>query len=81
MQPLRTNKRLKSWISAKDFNEQEKIKAVKSIYSKNLVDKSSEELMLEYYHLAMKNISRINGNDKIKNELIEFASDLMQRIN
>ncbi len=72
---------LKSWINAKDFNEQEKINAVKSIYSKNLVDESSKKLMLEYYNLAMENISHINGNDKIKAELIEYASNLMQRIN
>ncbi len=72
---------LKSWINAKDFNEQEKINAVKSIYSKNLVDESSKKLMLEYYNLAMENISHINGNDKIKAELIKYASNLMQRIN
>ncbi len=72
---------LKSWIDAKDFNEQDKIEAVKSIYTKNLVDKSSKKLMDEYFNIAMDNISQINGNDKIKKELIEFASNLMQRIN
>ncbi len=72
---------LKSWINAKDYNEQEKIDAVKSIYTKNLVDESSQKLMRKYFDLAMNNISQINGNEKIKNELIEFASNLMQRIN
>ena len=72
---------LKSWIDAKDFDEQEKIDAVKAIFIKNLVDESSQKLMEEYYNLAMNNISQINGNEKIKNELIDFAKNLMQRIN
>ncbi len=72
---------LKSWIDAKDFDEQEKIDAVKAIFIKNLVDESSQKLMEEYYNHAMNNISQINGNEKIKNELIDFAKNLMQRIN
>ncbi|MCW3785146.1 polyprenyl synthetase family protein [Plebeiibacterium sediminum] len=72
---------LKSWIDAKDFDEQEKIDSVKAIFIKNLVDKSSQKLMEEYYNLAMNNICQVNGNEKIKNELIDFAKNLMQRIN
>ena len=35
---------LKSWIDAKDFDEQEKIDAVKAIFIKNLVDESSPKI-------------------------------------
>ncbi|MCW3806404.1 polyprenyl synthetase family protein [Plebeiibacterium marinum] len=72
---------LKSWIKADNFSEDEKINAVKSIYTKNLVDESSQKLMDKYYNNAMENIAQINGNKVIKSELIHFATKLMKRNN
>ena len=72
---------LKSWIKADNFSEDEKINAVKSIYTKNLVDESSQKLMDKYYNNAMENIAQLNGNKVIKSELIHFATKLMKRNN
>ncbi len=70
---------LKGWIKASNFNEEEKINEVKNIYKNNAVDKKSQLLMDEYFNKAVLNISQIEGNEKVKKELLEFSSKLMQR--
>ncbi len=72
---------LKYWINAENFNDQEKITNVKSIYIKNAVDKKSHHLMDKYFNLAMENLIQINGNEETKKELMNFATKLMQRNN
>ncbi len=72
---------LKYWINAENFNDQEKIANVKSIYINNAVDKKSHNLMDEYFNLAMEHLIQINGNEETKKELMNFATKLMQRNN
>ncbi|TLX77133.1 polyprenyl synthetase family protein [Labilibacter sediminis] len=71
---------LNSWITKKEFTQDEKIAAVKTIYQKLGVDKASQKKMDEYYNLAINSLNQINGNQDVKQELINFASKLMQRI-
>ena len=72
---------LNDWITVQDFTAEEKVYAVKSIYSKLAVDKASTEKMKEYYDKAIASLSKIKGEETVKKELFDFASKLMKRIN
>ncbi|WP_066630263.1 polyprenyl synthetase family protein [Labilibacter marinus] len=72
---------LNHWVDKKDFNSEEKINAVKQIYSKLKVDKLSEEKMNGFYEKAVHCLSQIEGENEAKKELLNFSSKLMHRIN
>lgn len=72
--------KLNLWMNSLDINAQEKISAVKEIYRKLKVDNILQLQMDNYYNLAISKINQINGNENVKQELIHFASKLMQRI-
>ncbi|MGQ1785593.1 MULTISPECIES: polyprenyl synthetase family protein [unclassified Saccharicrinis] len=72
---------LMDWITVEDFDYNEKIEAVKKIYVKLSVDTASKNKMKEYYEKAIHCLSQIDGDYSVKNELENFASKLMQRIN
>lgn len=72
---------LNKWVSAKSFDETEKIKAVKHIYHKLKVDELSTQKMEEYYSNAMDCLKQVNVNNQAKTELILFAKNLMNRRN
>jgi len=72
---------LERWIQTKEFNEEQKISAIKKIYTQTEVDKKSQVLMEDYYKKAMNNLDEIDGNSDIKKELIKLASKLMKRNN
>ncbi len=72
---------IKKWISATNFNEEEKVKAVKEIFIKLEVDKLSQQKMEEYYLKAMDSINKVTVENDAKNELILFADKLMKRNN
>ena len=72
---------LNNWITVQACDEEEKVSAVKNIFSKLQVDKTSKEKMKEYYNQAIDCLSQVKGNDTVKKELFDFASKLMHRIN
>lgn len=71
--------KLNEWISAKDFNPQEKVNAVKSIYKELNIRSQAEAEMNRFYQLALEELSVINANENKKQKLAEFASSLMMR--
>ncbi len=74
-------KNLDNWIDLDKFDHELKIKEVKRIFKKLSVDTASRNKMSDYYNNAIKCIKKINGNEDVKSELINFATKLMKRIN
>jgi len=72
---------LNKWISAEEFDADEKITAVKNLYTKLKVDELSKQKMEEYYSKAMDSLSNIDIHNNAKQELISFAKNLMHRSN
>ncbi len=72
---------LKNWISLKDFNEKDKIKAVLSIYNQLNLKQKSQHKMTEYYNRAIECWKQLSVNDKTKLELRLLAERLMKREN
>lgn len=70
---------VKKWIEKKDFDEQEKIKAVTAIYDKLDLKKKSEELISEYYKKSLKILDQVSVDTKRKKVLYELAEELMIR--
>lgn len=72
-------KELIDWISKKEFNNDEKIAAVKALYKKAGVSNNAKELMKHYYEKAIESLKTVGGDKSLKNELTLFANNLMQR--
>lgn len=72
-------KELIDWTKRKEFNEKEKIAAVKSLYEKAKSSSNTKELMDTYYQKTMTSLQKIDGNDSVKEELVSFSNVLMQR--
>lgn len=67
---------LKHWFSSKEFDAEEKMLAVKSIYTELQIERQTKEKMQAYYEVAMKHLSAIPGD---KTGLEQFANMLMVR--
>lgn len=74
-----TASELLQWLHKKQFNEQEKVTAVKTIYDKLGVRKLAEEQMLHHQQMAMTHLTKTNAPDRNKKTLADFASFLQQR--
>lgn len=72
-------KLLNHYFSGKNFDDNEKIDAVKSIYNRLSLKTITENEMDNYYHSALNHLNNINlGNEK-KAELKKLAEKLMVR--
>jgi geranylgeranyl diphosphate synthase type II len=74
-----TSGELQKSINQKDFNSNEKIAFVKNLYKKLKVDKLAFDLMDEFYQKAIQSLKKIDSNQFSKNQILQFAEDLMQR--
>ena len=74
-----TRDELESWIIKKDFEREEKINCIKSIYDKTGVKAVAEELMDLHYHRALSILDSIGGNPQAKYHLMSFTQMLMKR--
>ncbi|WP_430812508.1 MULTISPECIES: polyprenyl synthetase family protein [unclassified Carboxylicivirga] len=70
---------LLNWINALDFNTDEKIKAVRSIYTALKVDKLAREKMDDYFQKAIKALNQVQGRQRMRDELYQFAVKLIER--
>lgn len=70
---------LMTWISAEDFDKNEKIESVKNIYNELNLKSISENLIEKYYLAALDSLSSINVADERKKELISLSENLMYR--
>ena len=70
---------LKKWLAAETFEADEKIKAVTLLYDEIGVKPVCENLMQQYYTLAMENLSAVTVAEEWKKELIDLTKSLMYR--
>jgi len=70
---------LTSLINTKEFNANEKVKSVLSIYEKYEVKKEAENAMIHFYEKAIISLNKINVHNEQKKLLRAFAGTLMER--
>jgi geranylgeranyl diphosphate synthase type II len=70
---------LDNWISKTDFDKNEKVSAVKSIYNQLGIFELSEAEVNRHYESALKNLEWISCDSYKKANLLHFAEALMGR--
>ncbi len=73
-------KELIRWLTTKDYNREEKIKGVTSIFNTLNIKKITEKRIKDFYEISLANLERLNRPDDRKAELYNFASYLKTRI-
>ena len=71
---------LMGWIDKKEFDEEEKIKAVTNIYNQLHLKEKSENLINKYSEAALVNLEAIKVSSERKEVLLRLAKDLTNRI-
>ncbi len=74
-----TREELLSWVNAKDFNRQEKINAVTTIYNKLGIDKMAQDRINYYFDEALTFLDKVTVPQDKKNELRSYTYKLMKR--
>lgn len=72
-------KELQYWILKKEYNPQDKIKAVTKLYDEIGIRKICESKMRVYYAQGIECLSKVSVSDDKKHELKNFAEHLMYR--
>lgn len=70
---------LTQWLTLKEFNRDDKIRAVTSIFTSMNIEQLTENRINDYYEKALANLKQLNRPEDRKTELYNFASFLMQR--
>ncbi|MEN8229439.1 MAG: polyprenyl synthetase family protein [Bacteroidota bacterium] len=68
------------WLTRKEYNSEEKIKAVTSIFDALNIKEFTEKRIKYFYKKALANLERLNRPEEMKSELYNFASFLLTRI-
>lgn len=72
-------KELSEWTQKTEFDNNEKISAVKSIYDKLNIHSITDELIKKYYLAALESLNRVGVDEYKKQELSKLAHTLMHR--
>lgn len=72
-------KELEQWIGAKDFDRDEKVKAVTRIYNSLGIDKMAKAKMEQYYNDAIAFLDKINVPESRKQALRDYTDSMMKR--
>lgn len=72
-------KELTHWITVKDFNREEKVKAVTDLYNKIGIDKLAQKKIAYYFEESKKYIAAVSVPEERKVELRKYAEKLMNR--
>lgn len=70
---------LEKWVSATDFDRDEKVKAVTNIYNKVGIDRLAKQKMEEYYREAIAHLDAVKVAEEKKTALREYAAKMMKR--
>lgn len=70
---------LMGWINAKDFDREEKVKAVTEIYTRLGIDTMAKAKMEEYYAEALAALAKVSVPEEKKSPLREYAAKMMKR--
>lgn len=72
-------KELDGWLSATDFDVNEKVSAVKKIYEEIGIFELTQQKMNGYYDEAFQLLDDFQGNEEGKKSLVDFFEKLMKR--
>ena len=72
-------KELDGWISANDFDADEKITAVTKLYDEIGIDRLAEEKMNFYFEESKKYLLAVDVPEERKRELIAYVNEMMER--
>jgi len=70
---------LTGWLTRKEFNREEKIASLTSLFDTLNVREITEKRIREYYQEALASLDKLNRPEEHKTELYNFASFLMNR--
>lgn len=70
---------LEKWVSATDFDREEKVKAVTNIYNKVGIDRLAKQKMEEHYREAIAHLDAVKVAEEKKTALREYAAKMMKR--
>ena len=73
--------RLQEWLKKTDFDPNEKVEAVREIYTRSGASEATRALMKQYHDLALEALNQIKIADPDKNELRNFAAKVLSRAN
>lgn len=72
-------KELRHWLSVKNFDEKEKVNAVKNIFMETGVKEKAEAEMENYFQQSATALTKVNADSEKKQQLISFSEHLMLR--
>jgi geranylgeranyl diphosphate synthase type II len=72
--------RLIEWLDAKEFDPDEKVREVLSIFDSLGVKAKVGQIISDYYKTALESLDHLNSPKERKSELYSFARYLMERI-
>jgi len=70
---------LQAWIDAKEFDKEEKVKAVRAIYDKLNIRQLAEQKMNAFFDKGLKDLEKLNASTVRKQPLIELTKQLIER--
>jgi geranylgeranyl diphosphate synthase type II len=73
------NEALQHWIDAKDFDKEEKVKAVTEIYNSLNIKQLAEKKMNSYFDKGLEDLAQLNASAERKQPLIELTKQLIER--
>lgn len=72
-------KELMQWITAKDFDREEKVTAVTALYNQIGVDRLAIDKINHYFEESMRYLDAVKVDDGRKTELRDYARKMMKR--
>ncbi|WP_435352772.1 polyprenyl synthetase family protein [Emticicia sp. SJ17W-69] len=73
------NEELQFWIDAKEFDKEEKVKAVTEIYNSLNIRELAEQKMNAYFDKGLVGLAQLNASAERKQPLIEITKQLIER--
>lgn len=70
---------LEKWISAKDFNPDEKVESVRNIYEKLRIRTFTQEKIDDYFARGISSLEQLEIDDERKKPLLQFVHQLVER--
>jgi len=70
---------LEKWISRKDFDSEEKVKAVTEIYEKLHIRTFTQEKIDDYFARGINSLEQLKINEERKKPLLQFVRQLVER--
>lgn len=75
----RQREELMRWVTAKEFDRQEKVAAVTQLYNEIGIDKLAQQKIAFYFEESTKYLSAVKVSDERKSELRAYAEKMMVR--